>query len=239
MDRARAQSYDSLADHYELLSGAGPDRVVEWLPTVLPDSGYTALDLGCGAGRHAVLLADRFDQVHAIDISPAMIELAEQTRPNPAVTYKVADLFDVDGCYDLVFSSAMLHHVDDLSVALRHVGSLIAKGGTAVLVDVIAPDSPGLRLAHRISSRSVYRASALLHLIGAVTRGDRGGLERYRLMTYRPWLDHLVTDRFLTAAEFDATYKSNFPGAETVDLGFLRACVWSAADRDRLCSTCP
>ena len=108
-----------------------------------------------------------------------------------------------------------------------------------MLVDVIAPDSPGLRLAHRISSRSVYRASALLHLIGAVTRGDRGGLGRYRLMTYRPWLDHLVTDRFLTAAEFDATYKSNFPGAETVDLGFLRACVWSAADRDRLCSICP
>jgi SAM-dependent methyltransferase len=38
----------------------------------------SALDFGCGVGRLAQALVDRFDVVHGVDIAPSMISLAER-----------------------------------------------------------------------------------------------------------------------------------------------------------------
>jgi len=52
---------------------------------LLPAAGGRALDLGCGTGRHAVLLARRFEQVDAIDLSGPMIEIPwADTAPDKA-----------------------------------------------------------------------------------------------------------------------------------------------------------
>ncbi len=113
----------------------------DWLPNVLPRSGRRALDLGCGTGRHAVLLAERFEQVDAIDPSGPMIALARSRRARPNITYRQAGILEVEGagCYDFVFSAATLHHLPDLSAALRHIRTLVAPGGRVVLIDVVSP----------------------------------------------------------------------------------------------------
>ena len=41
-----------------------------------------ALDLACGAGRHAIFLASRGWQVTAVDASPVGIKLARRGRTN-------------------------------------------------------------------------------------------------------------------------------------------------------------
>src|SRR5436305_1579243 len=53
------QSYDRLAEHYEHLTNDQHDPLAGWLPTALPAHGQRALDAGCGAVRHAVVIAVR------------------------------------------------------------------------------------------------------------------------------------------------------------------------------------
>jgi len=90
-----------------------------------------------------VLLADRFEQVDAIDLSGPMIELARPRRPRPNITYWQADLHDVGGVgrYDFVLSVLTLHHVPDLHAALSHIKTLLAPGGRVVVVDMYPPES--------------------------------------------------------------------------------------------------
>jgi ubiquinone/menaquinone biosynthesis C-methylase UbiE len=96
ISRIDAQSFDRVAEDYDRLGDlAGDNHVGRWLSDVLPLGGGCALDLGCGAGRHAVMLAERFEQVEAVDVSGAMIGLARKRRPRPHVTYRQADLLEV------------------------------------------------------------------------------------------------------------------------------------------------
>jgi ubiquinone/menaquinone biosynthesis C-methylase UbiE len=65
-----AQSFDRLAELYDRLGELSNDAVGDWLPSVLPPRRSRALDLGCGAGRHAVLLADWFEQISSTGEAP-------------------------------------------------------------------------------------------------------------------------------------------------------------------------
>jgi SAM-dependent methyltransferase len=82
-----AQSFVRLAEDNDRLGDLGNDPFGDWLPSVLPVPRGRALDLGCGAGRHAVLLADWFDQVDAVHLSGPMIRLARRKRPRQNVCY--------------------------------------------------------------------------------------------------------------------------------------------------------
>jgi 2-polyprenyl-3-methyl-5-hydroxy-6-metoxy-1,4-benzoquinol methylase len=122
--RSAAQSFDRTAADYDRLGDLSEnDSIRGWLVSVLPPAGGRALDLGCGAGRHAVLLAGRFTHVDAVDLSLPMIEIARAKRSRPNVAYQQADLLETTGSgeYDLVLSVMTLHHVPDLQAALAHI----------------------------------------------------------------------------------------------------------------------
>ena len=91
-----------------------------------------ALDFGCGIGRLTVALAEYFDRVSGVDISPEMVARA---REHPRVEYHVAETLTVfPAVYDLVFSTLTLQHVDH-EHQRRYVGEfmgLLARGGAAV-----------------------------------------------------------------------------------------------------------
>jgi SAM-dependent methyltransferase len=93
------------------------DEVVATLGRLgLPSTGGRALDFGCGAGRLTQALAGHFDRVWGVDISPTMVQLANQLNkfqdrcnyainPNPNLR-----IFD-DGFFDLVYTRRTLMHV--------------------------------------------------------------------------------------------------------------------------------
>jgi SAM-dependent methyltransferase len=128
--RADPQSFDHLAVDYDRYASLEPPVILEWLLAQLPGRGRRALDAGCGSGRHALALADRFDEVVGIDISQPLIDLARQQRPHLRVHYQVGDLLAITnpGRFDLVLSSTTLHHLPDLEVALHHLRGLAANG---------------------------------------------------------------------------------------------------------------
>jgi SAM-dependent methyltransferase len=132
------QSFDGFAEEYDRSARLSPGTLLDWLLTQLPTHRSRALDAGCGSGRHAIVLAERFDQVVGIDISEPLINLARRSREN--VQYQVGDLMnfaDLNG-FDLVFSSTTLHHLPDLDAALEHLRELVKPGGRAVLIDNVA-----------------------------------------------------------------------------------------------------
>jgi SAM-dependent methyltransferase len=188
-----------------------------------------------------VLLAARFGHVDAIDLSGPMIERARARRPRPNITYRQADLHDVDGAgrYDFILSVLTLHHVPDLHAALSHIATLLAPGGRAVLVDIYPPESalqsaqPALRrMLHRVVPlRSRLHGLAVQNFsTDLVRRGPVTAWEICRLSTRPEWLDHRVTDRFFSREELERSGQALFPGCRLDILGGPGAIglIWDA-----------
>jgi SAM-dependent methyltransferase len=93
-----------------------PDLLVELVESrrVLP---CRAVDLGCGAGNHAVWLAARGFQVTGLDLSSAAIEAARALARQAGVSceFAVADLLgDVEAfeaLFDFAYEWEVLHHI--------------------------------------------------------------------------------------------------------------------------------
>ncbi|MEV0162580.1 class I SAM-dependent methyltransferase [Nonomuraea fuscirosea] len=219
--RADAQSFDRVAMEYERLHELQGDSLGAWLAEALPAGGGRALDLGCGTGKHTVALAERFAHVDAVDLSGPMIDLARARRPRPNIAYRQADLLDVEGAgrYDLVLSVATLHHVPDLRAALRHIRTLVAPGGRAVLVDTVSPRPANPRWW-------LYGGAVRKLLPNLVRRGPAPAWEIFRLST-GAWLDHRVSDRYLNREQFERGYGEIFPTARFHNVG-PHAMIWDA-----------
>jgi ubiquinone/menaquinone biosynthesis C-methylase UbiE len=75
------QSFDAFAETYDRLATLSAGSIRAQLQSLLPDQGGRAVDLGCGTGHHAAILATRFEDVLGVDISPPMLELAGRGEP--------------------------------------------------------------------------------------------------------------------------------------------------------------
>jgi SAM-dependent methyltransferase len=227
------RSFDELPEVFDRFVELVGGSLDDYLTTVLPlDGGQRAVDLGCGTGRHAMLLAGHYQQVLAVDVSAAMLEFAHRRRPSAAITYQQRDLrevrADTDGTFDLVLSTHALHHVDDLEQTLLGIRELAAPGGRVVLVDNVAP--------HPAVPRWWFVKEAMRTLLGDLLRRRRPpeqAWELYWLNTHPAWLDHLTTDRFLNPSEFAERFSAVFAGAELTDLHRTRAMCWQAPPGNR------
>jgi SAM-dependent methyltransferase len=217
--RSAAQLFDRTAADYDRLGDLSEnDSIRSWIVSVLPSAGGRALDLGCGTGRHAVLLAGHFTHVDAIDLSLPMIEIARAKRPRPNITYQQADLLETTGFgeYGVVLSVMTLHHVPDLQAALAHIKELLAPGGRIVLVDPYPAQSALQRL---VPLRPRLHAGAVMRLATNLARGRATAWEIYRLSTRKEWLDHRVSDRFFSPEELEQCCATLFPGCRMDRLG--------------------
>lgn len=132
----------------------GLDGAPEWpaLHSLLPDlRGSGVLDLGCGFGwfcrwarQHGAA------RVLGIDVSERMLAHARATTQDPAITYRRADMEDLElaaGSFDLAYSSLALHYLENLDrlVGVVHRSLL---PGTSLVFSVehpifTAPAKPG------------------------------------------------------------------------------------------------
>ncbi|MEU2563165.1 methyltransferase domain-containing protein [Streptomyces longispororuber] len=114
-----------------------------WIMRQLPRHIGRALDVGCGSGDLARLLATRADSVTGVDADPDMVVRArERTRPGAPVTFVAADALTglPPGPYDVITCVATLHHLpfaDALACFRRH----LAPGGTLVVVGLSRPQT--------------------------------------------------------------------------------------------------
>ena len=231
MRAVRARSFDHMAEHFDRFAELVGSQLDEFLESRLPaGGGQRAVDLGCGTGRHATLLAARYQQVLAVDVSASMLQLAQARRSLPAITYQQRDLrevrADTDGVFDLVLSAYALHHLGDLDQALWGIRELVAPGGRVVLIDNVAPRSA--------VPRRWFICEAIRMLVLDLVRRRRPPREAWELLRLNVdpgWLDHLTSDRFLNPQQFAERYRAIFPGAQITGLYRARALCWDAPTR--------
>ncbi len=103
-----------------------------FLPEV---AGLEVLDLGCGEGTMARVLARRGARITGIDLSEAMIALArdEETTCPLGIRYQVDDLSKLtsldDGSFDLAISTMALMNCSNLAAAIAAVARVLEPGG--------------------------------------------------------------------------------------------------------------
>ncbi len=97
-------------------------------------------DVGAGTGFVAAGLAPLVRQVHVVDSSAAMIEVARKNLAELGnVEYHLADGASLpfpDGSLDSVFANMYLHHATDPLAAIREMVRVLRPGGRLVITDM-------------------------------------------------------------------------------------------------------
>lgn len=106
-----------------------------------PPTAGRALDFCCGTGYAAIGLAAAgyAGDVHACDLSGAMLERTQKNAAEAGVAVAVAQcdgetLPYADASFDLVVARGALHHLPSPLAGLREVRRVLAPGGTAVVL---------------------------------------------------------------------------------------------------------
>ncbi len=164
--------------------------VEEWLP-VLPAG--RALDVACGAGRNALLLAQAGCQVDAIDISSEGLALARQEARNRGLAinwiehdldepWRFATGYDVI----LVMWYVNLELLAELCACLAPGGYLLCEDHMRTDQDVIGPTSPDYRVAPGALREAVSGVDILLYEEAVTAISDEQKLASARMVARRP-----------------------------------------------------
>lgn len=139
-----APLYDAVA----WLSTGGQESAIrrETIAAAAISPGDKVLDVGCGTGTLAIAAAKKAKaegEVHGIDASPEMIELARRKAAKSHVdaTFQVAPIEALPfpaATFDVVLSTFMLHHLpDDVKKAgFDEIHRVLKPGGRLLAVDL-------------------------------------------------------------------------------------------------------
>jgi SAM-dependent methyltransferase len=121
---------------------AGTAYPLEYAFYLLGDvRGKTVLDFGCGSGENLLPLVKRGARVIGLDISPDLIALARQRLDKAGLdaTITVGTAYETglpDKSVDVIFSVALIHHLDIPSL-LREMRRILNKAGRVIIQEPI------------------------------------------------------------------------------------------------------
>jgi trans-aconitate methyltransferase len=119
---------------YEKFQREREQPFFDLLGMVRPEPLMRVVDLGCGTGKQTRALHERLQarETMGLDQSPKMLE-SQATAALPAgLHFEVGTIEDFPGSYgtfDLVFSNAALHWVDDHDILLPRLASAVGPRG--------------------------------------------------------------------------------------------------------------
>lgn len=151
----------------------------------LPASRRRALDFGCGVGRLTQPLADHFEEVRGVDISPIMLEHARQfNRKGERCQYVWNSAPDLrifsDGYFDFVYSRITLQHIPPRRVQsyLKEFLRVLSPGGLVMFQLPSRSVSPYRGMAARMANR----VARTLNLMQAPVAMYMNGISRERVI---------------------------------------------------------
>lgn len=174
-DRFAAIDYAALIDWPSRLAREGPflERALGDIPS------HRILDLGCGPGQHARLLASRGFDVVGVDASPAMLEKARVGAASDSVHFVLGDLTDLGHLVEGAFGAAIC-----LGNTLPSVRTA---AGLAQLFDALRSHLlPGGVFVLQLLNYEKIFATGQRHLPLTLRPGEGSTLVFMRLMDLRP-----------------------------------------------------
>lgn len=140
--------------------------LLEWKPRM------KLLEVGSGTGNFTEKLAKRGAEVTGIDLSAAMLAVAEEklTPQELPITLKVmnAEKLDFsDETFDAVFSMVAFEFIEHVPKAVDELFRVVKKGGQ-IVIGTIAGDSPWSKLYHSETFQDTVYQHAHFHSLTAI-----------------------------------------------------------------------
>ena len=131
-------------------------RLVGSLP---PVRAPLCVDIACGTGDVAFLLAERYPEgrVEGLDIAGPMLSVARGRNRYRNVRFHRQDMCAIafpEGCADIVTGSYALRNAPDLPRAVGEIRRILKPGGTAAFLDFSKPRAAGFRIPQHILLRT-------------------------------------------------------------------------------------
>ncbi|HKG14629.1 MAG TPA: class I SAM-dependent methyltransferase [Pyrinomonadaceae bacterium] len=171
----------------------------------IPERCGQALEIGCGTGGFARLLAGRAERVLAIDLSPQMIRLArERSRPYANIDFVEGDAMArqfPEGRFDCVATLTTLHHMP-FEAALTKVRNILKPGGTFVCLDL-----------YRRSTLTDLLYDCVAYPTAMILRTIKTGRPKPPRDVRAAYAEHEKTDTYLTLSQVKQTCADILPGA--------------------------
>ena len=114
-------------------------------------AGTRALDLACGTGDIAALMATRGAVVTGLDITPAMLTLARAKLGGKGIRWVAGDMTALplpDASVDVITTGYGLRNVPDLTRALSEAHRVLADEGRLASLDFNRPESRAVRAVY-------------------------------------------------------------------------------------------
>ena len=133
-DRA-SKNYDKTEERFEYIHSKSRENTKKYL-----NGSNIVLDYGCGTGTTSCEIANRVKEIHAIDISSNMIEIAKRKAVASKVeniNFVQTDIFDKrykKESFDVILAFNMLHTVIDPQVVMRRIYELLKPEGLFISV---------------------------------------------------------------------------------------------------------
>ena len=171
----------------------------------VPHNCENALEIGCGTGAFARLLAKRSKRVVALDLSPEMIRVARaRSGQFDNLEFHLADAMTWNfpqSQFDFICSIATLHHLDQRKLFVKMKDALKPRG-VLVVLDLV--ESNGL--VERMLDAVALGVSGSMRLV-------HNGRLNPPAEVRKAWEQHGKHDSYLTPNQIRALADEIFPGA--------------------------
>ena len=171
----------------------------------VPPNCEDALEIGCGTGAFARLLAKRSRRVVALDLSSEMIRVARsRSSAFDNVEFQLADAMTwsfPQSHFDFICSIATLHHLQQRELFVKMKDAL-KPGGVLVVVDLVASNS----LVERMVDVFALGVSGSLRLM-------HNGRLKPPPEVRKAWEQHGKHDHYSTVEQMRTLADEILPGA--------------------------
>lgn len=149
---------------YEKFQREREQPFFDLLALITPAPNMRVVDLGCGTGKQTRILHDRLRarETVGIDRSPRMLEGQAASEPPPGLRFEVGAIenFPTPGeHFDLVFSNAALHWVDDHAALLPRLAAALKPGGQLAFQVPAMHDEATHLAAEAVAATEPFRTS--------------------------------------------------------------------------------
>jgi ubiquinone/menaquinone biosynthesis C-methylase UbiE len=211
-------------DRIALLSSWEPSNLYHrFLLQHVPARCQETLEIGCGTGAFARLLAARCGRVMALDLSPQMLNVARaHSAQFTNIDFMLANVMEWEfpaDRFDCIVTIATLHHLP-MTEMLRRMKAALKVNGRLLILDLLEPEG-------------VYdlAANALAVPLNVGLRLARTGRLRPPAEVRRAWAEHEQHDSHLTLKEVRNACAGILPGARIrKHLLWRYSVVWRKTD---------
>ena len=164
--------FTEIAEHYDEMNEIMSMHMVQrWHRFMMKKagdvSGKMCLDVGTGTGEiafHVARTAGEGSTVIGVDLTPAMLELAERKESEldlpVKIDWRVGDALNLDlpdDTFALVTSGYMLRNVTDIQKAVCEMHRVLVPGGKAVVAELSKPKNRVILYFYNLYMKRVKR----------------------------------------------------------------------------------